>query len=160
MAEFDGAFHLFGRNVRSGRFGRLFLLFEKLKDAACGGGGGLEEIGCLPELRQGRLEEVDVDEEGGEIAERRCALRHQDTPHHADGDVAEFGEEGRQRMSDRRNDIGAVHGGAERFVAAFKGGCRAFLGTIGTDELERGIALLRLPVEGPQPLLLRTEILL
>ena len=95
MTKFDGAFDLFGRNVRGGRFGGFFLLFEKFKDAARGGGGGLEQICRLPELRQGRLEEIDVDEEGGKIAERRPAACHQDAPHHADGDVAELGEEGR-----------------------------------------------------------------
>lgn len=53
VAEFDGAFHLFGRNVRGGRFLRFFLLFEEFKDAACGGRGGLEQVRRLPELRQG-----------------------------------------------------------------------------------------------------------
>ena len=160
VAEFDGAFHLFGRNVRGGRFLRFFLLFEEFKDAACGGRGGLEQVRRLPELRQGRLEEVDVEKKGGKIAERCPAARHQDAPYHADGDIAELGDEGRQGMGDRRDDIGAVHGSAEAFVALFEALKGALLCTVSADEFERGVVLLRTAVERSEPLLLGAEVLL
>ena len=63
-------------------------------------------------------------------------------------------------MGDRRDDIGAVHGSAEAFVALFEALKGALLCTVSADEFERGVVLLCTAVERSEPLLLGAEVLL
>jgi len=138
-----------------------FLRFgQEFEDALRGGGGLLQDVGDVRNLRQRLGEGADILDESLNIADGDGFANRQIAAQNGHRHVAQIADKVHHREHQPREELRLPRGGVERAVQVVEGGDAATLAVEGFDNHMSAVHLLDVPVDVPQVILLFLEVLL